>query len=118
MKKEELYVSITGLELKSSRHFLRFWWHAVRSMIQAKTAKGNISADAKTIEGIHHTRTVWTDENAMRAYLVKGSHLKAMKAFHGIATGKTLGFSTDQVPSWKEVHSLWLKKGKPVLEPN
>lgn len=96
------------------RYAIRFWWHAIRSMNQARKAKGNISAEAKTINGVHHTVSVWTDEKAMRAYLVTGPHLKAMKAFHPIATGKTLGFYADKAPDWNSIHDLWVKKGKVV----
>jgi hypothetical protein len=115
MGPEIVYVSITGLELKAARHSLRFWWHAIRSMGQARGAPGNISADARTINGVHHTRSVWTDETAMRHYLITGAHRGAIKAFHNIATGKTLGFSTDQVPDWGEVHELWRTQDKPVF---
>lgn len=104
---EKVYVSITGLQLKGRRHFFRFWWHAIRSMAQAKQAEGNIATDARLINGVHHTRTVWKDEGAMRRYLIAGAHLKAMKAFGSIATGKTLGFYCDSVPDWDEVHRAW-----------
>jgi hypothetical protein len=80
-------------------------------MIQVRKAPGNISADAKTINGVHHTVSVWSDEEAMRHYLVTGAHLSAMKSFHSIATGKTLGYTADHAPSWDEVHILWKEKG-------
>ena len=109
-----VYVSITGLQLKGRRHSVRFWWHAIRSMGQARRAEGNIATDARFMNGVHHTRTVWTDESAMRRYLTAGAHLKAMKAFGSIATGKTLGFYTESVPNWDEVQRTWQLHGKPV----
>jgi hypothetical protein len=109
------YISITGLKLKSMRYTISFWWHAIGSMNQARAAQGNISADAKTINGVHHTVSVWIDEQAMRTYLVTGPHLKAMKAFHSIATGKTLGFYAEKSPDWDTIHDLWVKEGKVVL---
>ena len=108
------YISITGLRLNSFFHSPRFWWLAIRSMRQAMNAPGNISASAQTINGIHHTLTVWTNEAAMRAYLVQGAHLQAMKAFRSIATGKTIGFEAETVPLWTEVHRIWLEKGRVV----
>jgi hypothetical protein len=108
---KEVYVSITGLMLKSPIHFFTFWWHAIRSMAQAKLSRGNIRADAKTINGVHHTLSVWTDEGAMRAFVTSGNHLKAMKAFNRIASGKTFGFKTQTIPDWPEVHRLWNEKG-------
>ncbi len=109
-----IYVSITGLKLNKAYHTPRFWYHAVRSMIQAKAASGNISAEARTINGIHHTMTVWESKDAMRAYLVAGAHLKAMKSFKAMATGKVLGFEADRAPPWDEVHALWQAKGREV----
>jgi hypothetical protein len=108
------YISITGLRLKSVLNGPSFWWHAIRSMQQAEDAPGNISAEARIINGIHHTLTVWENEAAMRAYLTTGPHLAAMRAFHRMATGKTLGFSADTPPKWDEVHRLWLDQGRPV----
>lgn len=110
----QVYVSITGLRLKGQRLFFRFWWHAIRSMAQARRAEGNIATDARLIDGVHHTRTVWRDEGAMRRYLVAGAHLQAMKAFGSIATGKTLGFYCDSVPDWDNVHQVWQLRGKTV----
>jgi hypothetical protein len=114
MTGRRVYVSITGLQLKAQRHQIRFWWHALRSMAQARKAKGIIAVDARFINGIHHTRTVWTDEASMRRYLVAGAHLKAMKAFGSIANGKTLGYYTEMIPSWDEVHSQWQANGRTV----
>jgi hypothetical protein len=118
MTSETVYVSITGLKLRARRHTVRFWWHAIRSMIQARKAPGNLAADARVINGVHHTRTSWVDEAAMRRYLVAGAHLQAMKAFGAMATGKTLGFTTDRVPDWDEVHSLYQTKAKVVGRPS
>jgi hypothetical protein len=109
-----VYVSITGLELKSALYAPAFWWHAIRSMGQAQSAPGLISADARQINGVHHTLTVWETEAAMRAYLTAGAHLAAMKAFHGIATGRTVGFLTKAAPDWDEVHEIWERQGNEV----
>lgn len=48
----------------------------------------------------------------MKAYIHSGPHLKALKAFRKIATGKTFGFESDRIPTWDEVHDLWIKNGK------
>jgi hypothetical protein len=61
---------------------------------------GNISADARTINGVHHTLSVWTDKDAMRAYLTAGPHLEAMRVSRSIATGKVVGFGAQQAPDW------------------
>jgi hypothetical protein len=109
-----VYVSITGLELKSLLHAPAFWWHAIRSMGQAQSAPGLISAEARLINGIHHTLTVWETEAAMRAYLITGAHLAAMKAFHGIATGRTIGFLSETAPDWDDVQEIWERHANAV----
>jgi hypothetical protein len=109
-----VYVSITGLKLKSLIHAPAFWWHAIRSMRQAQASPGLIRAEARQINGIHHTLTVWETEAAMRAYLITGAHLAAMKAFHGIATGRTVGFLTETAPDWDDVPEIWAHRGKDV----
>ena len=115
MKKAEtnsqVYVSITGLRLKRPWHLMSFYALALPAMSQALAAKGNISAQTRTINGVHHTLSVWENEKAMRAYICSGAHLTAMKAFGKIATGKTFGFYTSAVPGWAEVHRLWLTRG-------
>lgn len=108
----EVHVSITGLQVRRIWHIPSFWYLATRALVQARRAPGNISADARTIKGVHHTRSVWNDEAAMRAYLTTGPHLEAMRRFPGIATGKTVGFLTTEVPDWADVHAIWLVKGR------
>jgi hypothetical protein len=48
----------------------------------------------------------------MLVFMRSGAHLKAMKAFHTIATGKTFGYESDKRPSWDEAIELLLTKGK------
>ena len=113
-ERQTVYVSITGLRIKRPWHTARFMWHAVRSMGQAKGADGNVSAESRTIDSVHHTLTVWRSERDMRAFLVSGAHAQAMKAYPSIGTGMTFGFETDRVPSWDEVPALWRAKGREV----
>lgn len=105
-----VYVSITGLRVKSPWYGPRFWWHAIRSMAQAQAAPGNISAEARSIGGVQHTLSVWESKAAMRQFLVTGAHLAAMKSFRSIATGGTFGYEAEAVPGWDEVHALWLER--------
>ena len=111
----QVYVSITGLRIDSLRYLLCFWWHAFRSMAQAKRSEGIVSAEAKTINGIHHTMTIWESETAMRRFLYRGTHRRAVKAFPEIASGKTFGFWTDHPPGWDQVHRIWREHGREYL---
>ena len=109
-----VYVSITELRLSRFWHAPKFWKLAFAAMAQARSAEGCLSADARTIQGIHHTVSVWSSKEAMQAYLRQGAHMTAIKAFRSIATGKTFGFETRDVPGWDQVHTLWLKNGQTV----
>ncbi|WP_299602628.1 hypothetical protein [uncultured Tateyamaria sp.] len=109
-----MYVSITGLKLKRFWHAPLFWRHATAAMVQARSADGCLRSDARTMSGIHHTRSVWRDRQAMEAYLRAGAHLQAMRVFPKIATGKTYGYETTVIPDWDQVHRLWTEKGREV----
>lgn len=109
-----VYVSITGLKVRRFWQIATFWRHAIASMNQARRADGCLSAEARTINGIHHTRSVWRNRAAMLEYLRSGAHLEAMRLFNKIATGKTFGFETTEVPDWNTVHALWHDKGNEV----
>ena len=106
------YVSITGLQLKSLWQYPRFFWHAAPSLRQARRAEGNLLAEARTIDGTHHTLTVWESKASMRAYIQAEPHRSAMRAFPSLARGKTYGFEADSVPSWHEARDLWIKHGR------
>jgi quinol monooxygenase YgiN len=108
------YVSITGLRLKAIWHAPRFWWHASRAMAQARAAPGNLSAEARFIDGYNLTLSSWIDQAAMRRYLTSGAHLAAMRAFHSFATGRSIGFSAAATPDWAEAHAIWLEQAQEV----
>jgi hypothetical protein len=48
----------------------------------------------------------------MLDFMRSGSHLKAMKVFPGIATGKIFGYEFDTIPDWKEVFEVLMEKGR------
>jgi hypothetical protein len=83
-------------------------------MAQARTAPGNLQAQARTVDGVHHTLTVWTDRAAMRAYLVTGAHLAAMRAFPRLGSGRTCGFDAASVPDWAAALAAWHEIGRDV----
>ncbi len=111
---QDVYVSITGLQVRRVWHIPSFWSIAMKSMVQARNAPGNISADARNINGVHHTLSVWTNKDAMRAYLTTGPHLEAMRLFPSIATGKVVGYQTNRIPDWSEINAIWRDHGRNV----
>lgn len=106
------YISITGLRVKSIWYWPRFAWHAVRSMGQARRAEGCLSAGARSMDGVQHTMSVWTDRKAMLNFMMFGPHRHAMRDFRKIATGSTYGFEADHAPDWNEAKRLWREHGK------
>ncbi|MDP2355601.1 MAG: hypothetical protein Q8M31_06015 [Beijerinckiaceae bacterium] len=106
------YVSVTGLRVKSIWRVPHFWWHAFAAMRQAKQAPGNLFADARRIEGVQHTLSVWRSREDMRAYMTTGAHLAAMKDFRRIATGSTCGFEAEHPPTWDEAITYWRVHGQ------
>jgi hypothetical protein len=105
------YVSITGLQPKSIWKFVIFMRHAVPSRSQALKAPGNLFVGVKAINGVQHTLTIWESKETMKKYIYSGAHLLAIRAFRKIATGKTIGFESNTIPTWDEVHEIWKTKG-------
>ncbi len=107
-----MYISITGLKPKGILSFFMFWRLAIPSFKQAKIAQGNVFCEVKKINGYQCTLTAWDSKESMLAFLRSGIHLKAMKSFHRIATGRTYGFESENIPNWKEAYAMLEKNGK------
>lgn len=48
-------------------------------MVQARSAPGNISAEQRMIDGVHHTLSVWKDRRSMLDYMRSGDHIKVRR---------------------------------------
>lgn len=107
-----MHISITGLKPKGIYGFFRFWTLAIPSFVEAKSAKGNLYSAVKKINGFQCTLSAWESRDAMLVFMKNGVHLKAMKSFHSIATGRTYGYESDTIPSWEEAYELLESKGK------
>ena len=107
-----MYISITGLKPKGLWGLIRFWILAIPSFNQAKSAKGNLYTAVKKINGYNCTISAWENREMMLAFMKSGAHLKAMKAFNSIATGRTYGYESDKIPNWEEAYSTLETKGK------
>jgi hypothetical protein len=88
----------------------------MRSMRQAQRAAGNVSAEARTVDGVHHTLSVWESRAAMLAYIQSGAHRQAIRIFPRTAMGKVLGMTTSEVPDWWDIPPLWRERGRLVGE--
>ncbi len=106
------YISITGLKPKGILSFFKFWRLAIPSFEQARKAKGIQFCQVKRIKGFQCTLTAWESRDDMLNFMRGGTHLKAMQAFHTIATGRTYGYESETVPTWSEAFKLLQEKGK------
>jgi hypothetical protein len=102
-----MYVSVTALKTNGFLSAIRFWWLAIPTFRQAKSSKGVLFCEVKTVDGFHHTLTAWETKKDMKQFVSSPLHLKAMKVFPKIATGSTIGFEADEIPSWNEALEVW-----------
>lgn len=107
-----MYVSVTGLKVKSVWQLPRFWWHALRSYRQAQKAPGVRHVSVRHVDGYQHTLTAWDSRADMLKFIRSGAHLLAIRAFRTIASGRTFGFESETLPSWEKAVTLWRDKGR------
>jgi len=107
-----VYISITGLKPKGFFSYIKFWTLAIPSFRQAETSKGNLHTSTKNMHGYQCTVSAWESREVMLEFIRSGAHLKAMKAFNSIATGRTYGYESESIPSWDEAYILLQEKGK------
>jgi hypothetical protein len=73
-------VSVTRLRVRAWRFLPAFSVLAMRSARQARRADGNVGTSL--LAEAHRTfwtLTAWTDESAMRAFMVDGAHGRGMR---------------------------------------
>ncbi len=110
-------VAITRLRVRSWRYLAPFLFHALRSAWQAKRAAGVQSATLlKDNWRTYWTRTVWTDEAAMKGFMTSGNHRRAMPRLLELCDEASVGrWNQDSAtpPSWEEVHRRMQDEGRP-----
>ena len=73
-------VSITRLRVRSWRYFLPFVFYALRASRQARISQGNLAVSLlRDTHSTFWTRTVWTTESAMKAFMLAGPHRQVMR---------------------------------------
>lgn len=102
-----MIISVTGLRAKGFIAYCRFWLLAIPAHRQAKRAKGNLFVATKSHAGVQHTLTAWRDRKHMKHYVLSGAHRKAMGQFAEIATGATITYEADALPSWADALAKW-----------
>ena len=102
-----MYVSVTALKTNGFFSAIRFWLLAAPTFKQAKSSQGVLFCEVKSVDGFHHTLTAWESKKDMKKFVSSPIHLKAMKIFPKIATGSTIGYEADKIPSWDEALEIW-----------
>ena len=103
-----MYISVTGLELQSPWKLLIFYSNAIPSLLEAKSSRGNVSVEVRNMNGVKHTLSVWESEEHMKKFMYSSDNKKAIEAFTKAAKSKILGFNSEEVPDWKQLHQMWL----------
>ncbi len=111
------FVSITRLRVRSWRHLPAFFIAAFRSASQARRAKGNLAFSVlREARNTFWTRSLWTDEAAMRAFMTAGAHRAAMpKVLDWCDEASVAHWTQDSArePSWAEAHWRMQREGRP-----
>ena len=112
-----MFVSVTRLRLRSARYFIPFLVYSLRSMRQAKRSAGNVVTDVmRDDHGGYWTRSVWTDEAAMRAFMTSGAHRGAMpKLLDWCSEAALVHWQQESAtaPAWDDAHRRLTTEGRP-----
>ncbi len=109
-------VSITRLRVRSWRYLLPFLSFALRSAWQAKRAEGNLGVSLlRDAHLAFWTRTIWTTEATMKAFMLSGPHRNAMPRLLNWCDEAALvhwAQATEQPPDWLEAHRRIQQEGR------
>jgi hypothetical protein len=109
-------VSITRLRVGSLRYLPAFLISALRSARQAKAASGNLAVSLLSDASFTFwTRTVWNDEQSMRAFMIAGPHRSVMpRLLQWCDEASVTHWLQDsfEPPSWPETHQRLQKEGR------
>ncbi|HUA16869.1 MAG TPA: DUF3291 domain-containing protein [Verrucomicrobiae bacterium] len=109
-------VSITRLRVRSSRYLLPFFVRALQSAYQAKRAEDNLAVSVlRQSHRTFWTRTVWTSEEAMKAFMMAGAHRSVMRSLLEWCDEAALVHwlqDSSQPPAWGEAHRRLQAEGR------
>lgn len=110
-------VSVTRLRIRSPWYLPAFFFYTLRATSQARAASGNKAV--KLLPDAHRTFwtcTLWTDLDAMRAYVSAGAHRKSMKRLaHWCDEASVVHWEQDalDLPNWEVAHRRMQEQGRP-----
>jgi hypothetical protein len=101
-------VSITRLRVRSFCYLAPFLLGSLRSAREAKNASGNLAVSVLSDANLAFwTRTLWTDERSMRAFMFAPAHRRVMpKLLQWCDEAAVTHWlqNSPEPPSWQEVH--------------
>jgi hypothetical protein len=109
-------VSITRLRVRSWRYLPAFSVAAFRSAFQARRAKDNLAVTIlREAHNTFWTCSLWTDEVAMKSFMVSGAHRTIMpKLLEWCDEASVARWTQDsaQKPTWEEEHQRMQRDGR------
>jgi hypothetical protein len=111
------FVSVTRLRLRSVRYLIPFTIYALLSSRQARRSKGNLGLKLlRDANQTFWTLTAWQDEEAMRSFMMSGSHRRAMPKLLDWCDEASVAHwkqETSELPSWDQAHRKIVEHGRP-----
>ena len=102
------FVSITRLRVRRWRYLPQFLVQSIRAARQAKRAAGSLAVSIlRDADRAFWTRTVWSDEAAMRSFMQSGVHRRVMARLPEWCNEAALVHwvqDDKEPPSWAEAH--------------
>ena len=109
-------VAITRLRVRSFRYLPAFLLASLRSAREAKHAPGSLAVSVLSDADLAFwTRTLWSDERAMRAFMFAPAHRAVMpKLLQWCDEAAVAHWLQDspEPPAWEEVHRRLQQQGR------
>jgi quinol monooxygenase YgiN len=110
------FVSVTRLRVRSWRYLPAFLIQSLLTMRQAKRSDGNLRVSVlRDADLAFWTRSMWTDEAAMRSFMRAGAHRRVMPRLAKWCDEAAIAHwlqDTTEPPSWLEAHRRLQKNGR------
>src|SRR5260370_34714947 len=110
------FVPIARLRVRSCRCLPAFLIQSGRAVRQARHAVGTLGVSVLREANLAFwTRTMWTDEAAMRSFMRSGAHRRVMPRLVEWCDEASVGHWLQEVPeppSWQEAHRRLQRQGR------
>ncbi len=109
-------VAITRLRVRSLHYLPAFLLASLRSAREAKQAPGNLAVSVLSDANLAFwTRTLWTDERSMRAFMFAPAHRAVLPKLSQWCDEAAVGHwlqESPEPPPWEEVHRRLQHEGR------